>query len=92
MSEGARDDSAQRSSNIPRRSQSDRADRFQKRATSLLLVLMTLFIGALCIIFLSATLTQGRLASITIDGVSLSIPRLSYVAKRWSELQETMSP
>lgn len=58
------------------------------RLTSFLLVATTLLIGALSVLFLSATLAQSRLSSITIDGVNLNIWKLAYVGQQWVGLRK----
>jgi hypothetical protein len=55
--------------------------------TSLILVSTTLIVGFLCILVLSSTLTQTRLAGLTIDGVNLSIWKLDYIQAEWAEIR-----
>jgi hypothetical protein len=55
--------------------------------TSLVLVSTTIIVGIFCIIVLSSTLTQTRLAGISIDGVSLSIWKLDYIQREWAAMR-----
>jgi hypothetical protein len=55
--------------------------------TSLILVSTTMIVGVLCILVLSSTLTQTRLAGLTIDGVNLSIWKLDYIRREWAEIR-----
>jgi hypothetical protein len=65
----------------------DKKVRGRSRGTSALLVILTSIIGLASIFFLSAILTQTRLSSIAIDGVSLSIWKVAYVGEEWSKLR-----
>jgi hypothetical protein len=58
--------------------------------TSLILVSTTMIVGILCILVLSSTLTQTRLAGLTIDGVSLSIWRLDYIQHEWATVRRQL--
>jgi hypothetical protein len=58
--------------------------------TSLILVSTTMIVGVLCILVLSSTLTQTRLAGLTIDGVSLSIWKLDYIQREWAEIRKQL--
>lgn len=58
--------------------------------TSLILVSTTMIVGVLCIVVLSSTLTQTRLASLTIDGVSLSIWKLDYIQREWAAARKQL--
>jgi hypothetical protein len=51
---------------------------------SLTLVFATVLLAISCIFLLSSVLSQARLSSITIDGVSLSVRRLVAVGDQWS--------
>jgi hypothetical protein len=50
---------------------------------SVLLVILTLVISFFAVIVLSCTLTQGRMSSLTIDGVSLSVWKLNAIQQDW---------
>ncbi len=58
--------------------------------TSLILVSTTMIVGVLCILVLSSTLTQTRLAGLTIDGVSLSIWKLDYIQREWASIRKQL--
>jgi hypothetical protein len=45
-------------------------------------------IGLICIVVLAATLTQTRIATLTIDGVNLSIWKLDSVRQGWQEIRD----
>jgi len=55
---------------------------------SLFLVFATVVLAAACIFVLSAVVTQGRLSSITIDGVPLSIRRLVAIGDEWAATRD----
>jgi hypothetical protein len=63
---------------------------FRGWLTSLILVSTTMIIGFFCILVLSSTLTQTRLASLTIDGVSLSIWKLDYIQRQWTDIRNQL--
>jgi len=52
--------------------------------TSTVLIVLTLIVAVACVIALACTLTQTRVASIVIDGVGISIPKLDYVGRQWA--------
>jgi hypothetical protein len=52
------------------------------------LVFATVILAALCIFILSSVLAQGRLSTITIDGVSLSIRKLVSVGDQWKTTRD----
>jgi hypothetical protein len=52
------------------------------------LVIATVVLAALCIFILSSVLAQGRLSTITIDGVSLSIRKLVSVGDQWKTTRD----
>lgn len=52
--------------------------------TSALLMSVTMLIALACIVVLSCTLTQTRVAGLLIDGVPISIPKLDYVGRQWA--------
>ncbi len=60
---------------------------FRGIATSLALIAVTLVIGSFCIITLAATLTQGRITSLTIDGVAVNIWKLDGIRVAWNEIK-----
>jgi hypothetical protein len=57
---------------------------------SLILVSTTMTVGILCILVLSSTLTQTRLAGLTIDGVNLSIWKLDYIQREWAAIRKQL--
>jgi hypothetical protein len=59
-------------------------DRQKSLGTSALLVSLTVAVALACIVFLSCTLTQTRVAALTIDGVTISLPKLDYVGRKWT--------
>jgi hypothetical protein len=54
----------------------------------LLLVVLTLLISAIAVIVLSCTLTQGRMSSLSIDGVTLSIWKLDATRVDWGTARD----
>jgi hypothetical protein len=48
----------------------------------------TLITGVICIFVLSATLTQARISSLAIEGVSLSIWKLDTVRQQWATIRD----
>jgi hypothetical protein len=57
-----------------------------------LLVVLTLLISAVAVIVLSCTLTQGRMSSLSIDGVTLNIWKLNAVRVDWQEARDSIQP
>src|ERR1700761_4478961 len=55
---------------------------------STFLVFATLVLATACTFILSAVVTQGRLSSITVDGVSLSIRRLVAIGDQWATTRD----
>jgi hypothetical protein len=55
---------------------------------SAILVAATVLLASCCIFILSTVLTQARLSSIAIDGVSLSIRRLVAVGDQWATTRD----
>jgi len=55
-----------------------------------LLVLLTLLISAVAVIVLSCTLTQGRMSSLSIDGVTLNIWKLNAIRQDWSDARDSI--
>jgi hypothetical protein len=55
-----------------------------------LLVVLTLLISSVAVIVLSCTLTQGRMSSLSIDGVTLNIWKLNAVRVEWSDARESI--
>jgi hypothetical protein len=55
---------------------------------STFLVLATLVLATACIFILSAVVAQGRLSSITIDGVGLSIRKLVAIGDQWATTRD----
>jgi hypothetical protein len=60
--------------------------RLSRWLTSALLGIFTIFVAAICIAVLSYTLTQTRLTSLAIDGVSISIRKLDNIGQQWGRL------
>ncbi|HTC06128.1 MAG TPA: hypothetical protein VK749_22165 [Xanthobacteraceae bacterium] len=52
------------------------ASKFRQVVTSILLVLCTSAVGLRCILVLACTLTQTRLSTISVGGVTISIWKL----------------
>jgi hypothetical protein len=52
------------------------------------LVIATLLLAASCIFILSSVLAQGRLSSITIDGVNLSVRKLVSIGDQWKTTRD----
>src|SRR5947209_12162506 len=61
--------------------------KFRAMLTSAVLILFTIAVGLMCVLVLSCTLTQTRMASIAIDGVNISVWKLDDVRKQWSGLR-----
>ena len=55
---------------------------------SVFLVFATIVLAAACVFVLSAVVTQGRLSSITIDGINISIRRLVAVGDQWATTRD----
>jgi hypothetical protein len=55
--------------------------------TALIVSLFTLVVALISITLLASTLTQGRLSSLTIDGVSLTVWKLNFVYQNWEPIQ-----
>lgn len=53
---------------------------------SALLILFTLIVAFSCIVVLSTTLTQTRVATLTIDGVNVGIRKLDHVGRQWAKI------
>jgi hypothetical protein len=66
----------------------DDLSRTRRWLTSTLLIVFTILAAAVCIILLSSTLTQSRLANLAIDGVGISIRKLDNVARQWVPLSQ----
>ena len=56
--------------------------------TSIGLICFTLLITLVCAVFLATTLTQTRISSLAIDGVTLNIWKLDSVRQAWREIRE----
>jgi hypothetical protein len=52
------------------------------------LIGFTLIVGAICVMVLAATLTQARISSLSIEGVSLSIWKLDTVRQQWTTIRD----
>ena len=66
----------------------EEASRFRQIVTSILLVLFTSAVGLLCILVLACTLTQTRLSTISIDGVTISIWKLDDTRTQWKKIRD----
>jgi hypothetical protein len=55
---------------------------------SIVLIGFTLIIGFICVVVLAATLTQARVSSLAIEGVSLSIRKLDTVRQQWATIRD----
>jgi len=64
------------------------ASKFRQIVTSILLVLFTSAVGVLCILVLACTLTQTRLSTISIDGVTISIWKLDDTRTQWKKIRD----
>ena len=64
------------------------ASKFRQVVTSILLVLFTSAVGLLCILVLACTLTQTRLSTISIDGVTISIWKLDDTRTQWKKIRD----
>lgn len=60
----------------------------QGRWASGALIGFTLLTGIACVVVLSATLTQARISSLAIEGVSLSIWKLDTVRQQWATIRD----
>jgi hypothetical protein len=69
-------------------SNTEEVSKFRQNATSILLVLFTGFVGLLCILVLACTLTQTRLSTISIDGVTISIWKLDDTRTQWKKIRD----
>ncbi|NPU63606.1 hypothetical protein HL667_01180 [Bradyrhizobium sp. 83012] len=58
-----------------------------RRAGAVALLSFSALVCALAVIFLAATLSQGRLASVLVNGINVSIWRLDAVQAQWQSLQ-----
>ena len=65
-----------------------RPTKFRKLTTSLVLILFTLAVGIACVLVLSCTLTQTRIASIAVDGVNVSIWKLDDIRQQWQSVRD----
>ena len=55
---------------------------------SFLLIVVTLSLGIASVILLASTLTQTRIASLSIEGVSLSIWKLEHIRRDWADIRK----
>lgn len=69
----------------------EQAGKFRAFLTSSVLILFTIVVGLLCVLVLSCTLTQTRMASIAIEGVNVSVWKLDDVRKQWSALRQQIN-
>jgi hypothetical protein len=68
--------------------QEERQPRWSGAFMSLLLMGFTGLIAVLCVMALASTLTQSRVSSLSIDGVSISIWKLDSLRAQWSQLHD----
>jgi hypothetical protein len=59
-----------------------------KALISVLLMLLTVATSFIAVILLSCTLTQGRMSSLSVDGVSLSVWKLDAIRQDWSTVRD----
>jgi hypothetical protein len=64
------------------------ASRLKGYFASATFILFTVIVGVTCVVTLSATLTQARISSLAIEGVSLSIWKLDTVRQQWATIQD----
>jgi hypothetical protein len=64
------------------------SNRFKDFWASATFIGFTLITGVICIFVLSATLTQARISSLAIEGVSLSIWKLDTVRQQWATIRD----
>jgi len=69
-------------------SSDEAASKFRQIVTSILLVLFTSAVGVVCILVLACTLTQTRLSTISIDGVTISIWKLDDTRTQWKKIRD----
>jgi hypothetical protein len=69
-------------------SNTEEVSKFRQNVTSISLVLFTGFVGLLCILVLACTLTQTRLSTISIDGVTISIWKLDDTRTQWKKIRD----
>jgi len=62
--------------------------KYKAIAASFVLISFTLFTGFICVLVLAATLTQARVSSLAIEGVSLSIWKPDTVRQEWTTIRE----
>jgi hypothetical protein len=55
---------------------------------SVLLVSLTLLTGFLAVIVLSSTLTQGRMSTLSVDGVTMSVWKLDAIRQDWTSAHQ----
>jgi hypothetical protein len=65
-----------------------RPNSFARIIASVAFIGFTFLTGITCIFVLSATLTQARISSLAIEGVSLSIWKLDTVRQQWATIRE----
>lgn len=66
----------------------DRPGKLREWVTSTVLIVFTIAVGLLCVLVLSCTLTQSRMSSISIDGVSVSIWKIDDIGTQWAAIRE----
>lgn len=68
--------------------QPTRRENLRSWSASFVLVAATLAFGVASIVLLASTLTQTRIASLSIEGVSLSIWKLENIRRDWDEIRK----
>jgi hypothetical protein len=56
--------------------------------TGTLLVVFTVLVAFSCIVLLATTLTQSRVSTLTIDGLTVGIRKLDFAGRRWVDATE----
>lgn len=59
--------------------------------TSTILIVFTLAVGVLCVIVLSCTLTQTRMSTMSVDGVTVSIWKLDSIGRQWADIRAQLA-
>jgi len=65
--------------------------RVRRTTTSFVLITFTFLVALLCVLLLSCTLTQSRIASIAVNGVNISIWKLDYIRVQWNDVRQQLS-
>jgi len=62
----------------------------RKAITSFVLITFTALTGLFCLLVLSSTLMQGRMSSIAVNGVPLSIWKIEDIRRQWAEVRQVV--